>query len=105
MDISSHSPEVFSLSAGGPFNRALERFHLHNRLGRLAVVVLCITWLPLLVITIIEGTLHAGSQLPFLKDVAMHARLLVVLPILIMINLPVDANVLGGRQTKLDAWF
>lgn len=93
MDISSHSPEDFSLSAGGPFNHALERMRLHNRLGKLAVVGLCITWLPLLLITIFEGTLYTGSQLPFLKDIAMHARLLVALPMLIMINLPIDGKV------------
>ena len=93
MDTSAHSQEDFSLSAGGPFNRALERMRLHNRLGRFAVVGLCITWLPLLLITIIEGTLYAGTQLPFLKDVAMHARLLVALPMLIMIKLPIDTKV------------
>ena len=93
MDISAHSQEDFSLSAGGPFNRALERMHLHNRQGKLAVLGLCFTWLPLVAITLIEGTLYVGTQLPFLKDVAMHARLLVALPMLILIKLPIDSKV------------
>jgi len=93
MDISAHSKEDFSLSAGGPFNRVLERMHLQNRQGKLAVLGLCITWLPLVVITVIEGTLYTGTQLPFLKDVAMQARLLVALPMLIIIKLTIDSNV------------
>jgi hypothetical protein len=93
MDLSAHSQEDFSLSAGGPFNRVLESAHLHNSQGKLAVVGLCITWLPLAAITLMEGTLYAGTQLPFLEDVAMHARLLVALPMLIMIKLPIDTKV------------
>ena len=93
MDISYQSPEGFSLSAGGPFNRALEVMHLHNKQGKLTVVGLCITWVPLLILTLIEGTFYAGREFPFLKDVAMHARLLVALPMLIMMELTIDNKV------------
>lgn len=93
MDINNHSSEDFTLSAGGPFNRALQRMRLQNKQGKLTVASLCITWLPLLILAIFEGTLYAGSQLPFLKDIAMHARLLVALPLLIMIELTIDSKV------------
>ncbi len=92
MDIDNHSSEDFSLSAGGPFNRALQRMRLQNKQGKLTVAGLCITWLPLLILAIFEGTLYAGSQLPFLKDIAMHARLLVALPMLITIELSIDSK-------------
>jgi len=62
MDISAHYQEGFSLSAGGPFNRVLERKSLHNWQGKLAVVGLCLTWLPLVVITLVEGTLYNNQK-------------------------------------------
>ena len=37
MDTNQHSPEDFSLSEGGPFNRALEKMHLNNKQGKIAV--------------------------------------------------------------------
>jgi len=93
MEINLQSPEGFSLSSGGPFNRALELMRLHNKQGKLMGLSLCITWLPLLILTLFEGTLYTGRELPFLKDVAMHARLLVALPMLIMIELTIDSKV------------
>jgi len=93
MEINLQSPEGFSLSAGGPFNRALEMMRLQNKQGKLMVLGFCITWLPLLILTLFEGTLYTGRELPFLKDVAMHARLLVALPMLIMIEPTIDSKV------------
>jgi len=93
MDTTTQPQEEFLLSEGGPFYRALERMRLHNRQGKLAIVGLCITWLPLVIITAMEGTLYSGTHLPFLKDVAMQARILMAIPMLIMIKLVIDSKV------------
>jgi hypothetical protein len=75
--------ENFSLSEGGPFHNALVKMRLSDKQGKLVLVILCITWLPLVIITFIEGTLYSGIQLSFLKDVAMQARLLVALALFV----------------------
>ena len=93
MDNNNHSSENFSLSEGGPFHNAMVKMRLTDKQGILVLVGLCITWLPLVIITLIEGTLYSGTPLSFLKDVAMQARLLVALPILIMIKPAIDRKV------------
>jgi len=88
-----HSFENFSISEGGPIYRALRKIHLEQKHWKLVLVLLCITWLPLAIITAIQGTFYTGAQRPFLEDVAMQVRLLVGLPMLILIRIPVDKKV------------
>jgi hypothetical protein len=58
------------------------------RLTTLAVVV---TWLPLLVLTIIEGTaLGSSVTIPFLADHVANGRCLVALPLLLLMDLVVE---------------
>jgi hypothetical protein len=83
----------FAISEGGLFDRTLLKMHLHKKQGKLALVSLCIAWLPLVIFTAIAGTLYSGSQLPFLKDVSMQARILVALPILVFIKFAIDSKV------------
>lgn len=85
--------EEFSLSEGGHFDEALKKLGLYKSQFKLAIVGVCLTWLPLAIITAIEGTLFSGSQMPFLKDIAMHARLLIAFPMLIMIKTVIDDKV------------
>lgn len=94
MDTNHNDAENFSLSAGGPFNEALVKMKLNNSQGKLALVALCITWLPLVIITAIEGTLYSGTQMPFLKDIAMQARVLIALPMLVFIKAVIDTKVM-----------
>lgn len=48
------------------------------------VIVLCvITWLPLFLLTVIEGIAFSGVQVPFIADVDAHVRFLISLPLLI----------------------
>lgn len=81
--------EEFSLVSGGLFNALLERLHLLRppvELMRKRTLVLCgITWLPLLVMSMLEGNAW-GSRvtLPFLHDVGTHARFLVAIPLLFL---------------------
>ena len=49
-----------------------------------------LAWLPLLVLSLLEGHAWDGSvRLPFLQDIDMHVRLLVALPLLILAELVV----------------
>jgi len=100
MDTNQHSPEYFSISEGGPAHNAFVKMRLHKNQGRLILVFLCIAWLPLVIITAIEGTLYSGVQMPFLKDIAMQMRLLVALPILLLIKFIID-----GKVIDLEKYF
>jgi hypothetical protein len=73
MNTNRNISEDFALSEGGPFHNAMVKMGMYNKQGKLAVAILCITWLPLVIISAIEGTLYSGVRLPFLYDVAMQA--------------------------------
>jgi len=89
-----NEPEDFSLVVGGPLYQLWRRTHLAGdalqMLNRRVIVLAAVAWLPLLVLSIVEG-LAWGDRvaLPFLKDVELHVRLLVALPLLIFAELTV----------------
>ena len=94
MDQNKHPQEYFSISEGGLFHSILVKTHLNNSALKQIVAILCITWLPLLVITAFEGTIYSGVKIPFLKDAAIQMRLLVALPVLLIIKYIIDAKAL-----------
>src|SRR5512134_289344 len=98
MDTNTSSLEYFPISEGGLVHSALVKMRLHKNQRKLILVFLCITWLPLVIITGIEGTLYSGVQLPFLKDIAMQMRLLVALPFLLLIRLIIDGKVISVEK-------
>lgn len=74
---------------GGPLFQLLLRAHLSDdalMLVRQRVIIIAmITWLPLLVLSALEGQMRGGSAaVPFLLDVEVHVRFLVALPLLII---------------------
>jgi hypothetical protein len=82
----------FSLVLGGPLFQLLRRAHLTGdalELLRLRILVISlIAWLPLLVLSALEGQALGGSAaVPFLLDVEVHIRFLVVIPLLIVAEL------------------
>ncbi|MCX6552880.1 MAG: hypothetical protein NTY02_18075 [Acidobacteria bacterium] len=88
-------PEDFSLVLGGPLYQLFRRTHLTGDalelMHRRVVVAVCLTWLPLLVLSVAEGLAWNGRvTLPFLSDVEMHVRLLLALPLLIVAELLVN---------------
>ena len=93
MEKAHSNPLEFSISTGGPLYKLFVRMHVQDSHIKLALIGLGLTWLPLLIITAFEGTLYSGTELPFLKDVAMQARILVALPILLLINVSIDSKV------------
>ena len=85
----THKPEEFSLVSGGLFNALLERLRLlrppMELLRERTLVVSGITWLPLLILSVFEGNAWGSQvQIPFLYDVATHARFLIAIPLLFL---------------------
>ncbi len=79
----------FSLVLGGPLFQLLRRAHLSDDALMLVrqriVVISLVAWLPLLVLSALEGQLLGGSAaVPFLLDVEVHVRFLVAMPLLIV---------------------
>jgi hypothetical protein len=98
MDLIQSSPEFFSISESGPVYKALLKLNLFNNKKRMLIVFLCITWLPLLIISAIEGTLYQAGQDTFLQDIAMHVRLLLALPMLLLIGIGIDEKVIEVKK-------
>jgi hypothetical protein len=85
-------PGDFSLVLGGPLYQLWRLTRLVGdalQLVRRRVIVLgLVAWLPLLLLSVVEGHAWAGSvKLPFLYDVELHVRLLLALPLLIVAEL------------------
>ena len=78
-----------SLLLGGPFFQLMLRAHAirptFDLLLRRILFLALFPWLPLLVLTLAAGTaLGDGVAVPFLKDVEVHARFLVAIPLLVL---------------------
>ena len=87
----------FSLVLGGP----LYQLYLRTRLARAPIELLhrrivafvLITWVPLWLLTAIEGHALGGVKVPFLLDLDAHARFLISLPLLIVAELFVHQRI------------
>ncbi len=86
--------ENFSLVLGGPLYQLLRRAHLSDdalqMVRQRVVVIALLTWLPLLILSALEGHLWPGSTaVPFFFDLEVHIRFLVVVPLLVVAELVV----------------
>jgi hypothetical protein len=87
-------PQDFSLVLGGPLYQLLRRAHITGDalelVRRRTIVIALLAWLPLLALSALEGHALGGSvAVPFLRDVEVHLRFLVTLPLLIVAELVV----------------
>jgi hypothetical protein len=87
----------FSLAKGGPLFRVLVRTRLMGDdlalVTRRAVFLSLLAWLPLLVLSAIEGTVFGQAvKIPFLYDIPVSVRLLLALPLLIVAEGAIDAR-------------
>jgi hypothetical protein len=90
MDQGSKPPSrPFLLMEGGPL------YHLQQRVGpsrdkerttiRVVIMLPLITWLPLLILTMINGTALGDTvELPFLHDFSAYSRLLLAIPLFLV---------------------
>lgn len=84
----------FSLVLGGPLFQLLRRAHLSDDtlmlMRRRIIIISLIAWLPLLVLSALEGTMLGGNvAVPFLMDVEVHVRFLLAMPLLVISELVV----------------
>ena len=82
----------FSLVLGGPLFQLLRRSHLAGDalelLRQRILLITLLAWLPLLVLSLIEGEALGGrAAVPFLLDIEVHVRFLIALPLLIIAEL------------------
>ncbi|NNF97279.1 MAG: hypothetical protein HKM94_10165 [Halobacteria archaeon] len=94
MNDSSATPP-FSLSTGGFFYTLLLRSHIieegkyHTR--RLILLFIGVTWLPLLILTALEGNLYnVGTGVSYLTDFNPHVRFLITAPLLLLAGQIID---------------
>jgi hypothetical protein len=84
----------FSLVLGGPLFQLLRKAHLAGdglELVRQRIIAISLfTWLPLMVLSALEGQLLSGrAAVPFLLDLEVHIKFLIVVPLLIISELVV----------------
>lgn len=85
----------FSLIKSGIFYKFASRLRLGGtstkHIAKRILLMIAITWLPLLVLTALQG-LASGNKvdIPFLKDFAPHAKFLLILPLLFFAEGPFD---------------
>ena len=88
----------FSLVLGGPVFQLLRRARLSGDalelLRRRVIVISCIAWAPLLLLSALSGhALGDRVAIPFLYDIEAHVRFLIALPMLIAAELVVHRRV------------
>jgi hypothetical protein len=100
-------PEL-SLMEGGPGDALMKKLRLIRpefaaASARTAIILAALTWLPLLVFSLIEGLALGGARIPFLYDLSAHARFLVAVPILVLAEIPIGKRLRRVAKHFLDA--
>jgi len=90
----THQLSDFSLVLGGPLFQLFRRAYLTGDglelLYRRIIAVTLIAWLPLLILSALD---HSASRLSLLRDVEVHVRFLIALPVLIAAELIVHLRI------------
>ena len=97
----------FSLVLGGPLFQLLRRAHLSDDtlmlMRRRIIIISLIAWLPLFVLSALEGKMLGGSvAVPFLLDLEVHVRFLLAMPLLIVSELVVHRRMRPLLQQFLE---
>src|SRR5215469_5939558 len=86
----------FSLVLGGPLYQLFRKAHLEDEppshLFRRILVIEAIAWLPLLLLSTLSLLTGNGRLLSFFRDIEVHARFLVALPVLILAEVIVHSR-------------
>jgi hypothetical protein len=90
-------PITASIASGGLLFGALRRLGMVRdgalKPGRAIAFQILLTWVPLAVLCTLDGTLLSGVEVPFLRDPAVHARLLLAMPLLLVAEVVVTMMV------------
>jgi hypothetical protein len=80
--------EQFRIAIGGPLHRMERATHL-GTLRQLILAALIITWVPLLALSLAEWLISHRVE-PMLRDLSVHARLVVTLPLIFIAERTLD---------------
>ena len=99
--------QSFSLVLGGPLYQLLRRAHLSDdavlMVRRRVIVIALLAWLPLLILSAVQGHLWGKSvAVPFLLDLEVHIRFLIVVPLLVIAELVVHQRLRPIARAFLD---
>jgi hypothetical protein len=105
-----HVSPDFSLVLGGPLYQLWRRTRLAGGtlqlLRRRLLVFSLLTWVPLLLLSVVEGNAWGGAgkdvAIPFLVDIDTHLRFLVAVPLLIIAELVVHQRMRPLVQQFVD---
>jgi hypothetical protein len=97
----------FSIVLGGPLYQLLCRLRLStgalDQVRPRAIALAAIAWVPLLVLSVLDGEAFGGrAAVPFARDVEVHIRFLVALPLLVVAELVVHRRMRLIIQQFLD---
>lgn len=97
----------FSVILGGPLFQMFRRAHLSGDalelLHRRILFFVLFTWLPLLVLSVLSGRAWGDAvRMPFLRDIEVHARFLLALPLLIVAEMMVHQRMRPLARQFLD---
>jgi hypothetical protein len=89
--------QSFTLTEGGPGAAFMRQIHLVQRewgrgLGRTALILTAVTWVPLFVLCLLEGFLFGRVKMPFFYDITAHTRFLVAVPVLVLADITVGVR-------------
>jgi hypothetical protein len=87
----------FSLVLGGPIFQLFRTSHLAGDglelLHRRLLIITLVAWLPLLILATLGSSAGNASRLSFLRDVEVHVRFLIALPVLVAAELIVHSRI------------
>ncbi len=97
----------FNLMHGGPVYQWMVKLRLHGVedafVGRRSLVLISVTWLPLLLLSVAQGLALPGAvKIPFLYDFPTHVAFLVTLPLLIIAEIVIEPAVSIGVSEFLE---
>ena len=94
LEIPNKDTENFSLFLGGPLFQLMLRARLTDdallMMRKRVIVITLLTWMPLLILSLLEGHALGGVAIPFIFDAEVHVRFLLAVPLLIAAELLVQ---------------
>jgi hypothetical protein len=96
----------FSLVLGGPLYQIFRRTHLTGpalELLRRRIVFFCLLcWVPLAVLSAVEGHLLSGAKFSFFHDIETHVRFLISMPVLLLAEIIVHRRLRSTVKHFID---
>src|ERR1700746_335258 len=98
--MSSGVNRILSVIEGGPLDRLQRRLGLMKLeaplIVRRALVFSLVAWLPLLILSALQGTLLTNVKIPFLYDPSAHIRFLLSVPLLIVAEVVIGPRIVAA---------